>query len=226
MFISELFIFELLDRSYQAIIQEAIDSALNATARECIERIFLDFIRRQLRELRSKVKLFYDPEEVETMAVINNKENRTIKIYHIDDPDFKFPPKDRQIRDGSGAWAYPIQYREMELPGNIITNKATRTDKKFASRFESDGLWRSELSWADFSWFAASSRASHIYIKRKLTMDEAAELDRLVMRAKPSQIIDALRERFHNGQGVDLIADGLDPYNEIRTLTLRFHNAD
>lgn len=74
-------------------------------------------------------------------------------IFHVDDYDFD------QGSKGSRTGTYDGMKKYW---GHFITNKARRTEKKYAIRYEACGRWCSNYSHADFKKFAKV--CDHVYI--------------------------------------------------------------
>jgi len=85
-----------------------------------------------------------------------------MKIFHYNDTYLKIGTK--SAKDYSAHQTY-----ESCKPwwGNIITNRATRTNALYAYRFETLGRWRSNLSKADFDQFKDLPGIEHIYPEKE-----------------------------------------------------------
>jgi len=86
------------------------------------------------------------------------KKEKLMKVYHIDDSNFK-----RGIKNNEGV------YNITKYNGNIVTNKANRTEKEYALKFETKGRWASNLSKEDFQWFR--NKCENVYIKSINTVE-------------------------------------------------------
>ena len=76
-----------------------------------------------------------------------------MKIYHLNDPNFKIPAKIDHIH-------HPMTKKYW---GHITTNKADRTNSNYAWLFDPNGEKANSITKATYEILAASSE--HVYIK-------------------------------------------------------------
>ena len=123
-------------------------------------------------------------------------EEVTMKVFHLNDPDFKIPPKgncETHHKSTSKYWSH------------IVTNKAKRTDGDFALLFDPNGKKIHKISHATFKLLIRDvPNHDHIYLVYPLSnADFEDEVIPLLPRLNRYQIDALLYKLIHSNLHVD-----------------------